>query len=65
MKFENIVNNTVDTFVPEGETEEKKNTRKTAIRVGSTVLVLSAIVALLNNEYPLRFASYFISIIFI
>ena len=50
-KVENIVNNTVDTFVPEGETEEKKNTRKTAIRVGSTVLVLSAIVALLNPKF--------------
>lgn len=50
-KVENIVNNTVDTFVPESKSEEKKNSHKTAIRVGSTVLVLSAIVALLNPKF--------------
>ncbi len=50
-KVENIVNNTVDTFVPETQDEEKKKTHKTAIRVGSTVLVLSAIVALLNPKF--------------
>ena len=50
-KVENIVNNTVDTFVPEPKNEEKKNSHKTAIRVGSTVLVLSAIVALLNPKF--------------
>ena len=50
-KVENIVNNTVDTFVPEPKSEEKKNSHKTAIRVGSTVLVLSAIVALLNPKF--------------
>ena len=50
-KVEHIVNNTVDTFVPEPKSEEKKNSHKTAIRVGSTVLVLSAIVALLNPKF--------------
>ena len=50
-KVENIVNNTVDTFVPESQDEEKKKSHKTAIRVGSTVLVLSAIVALLNPKF--------------
>ena len=50
-KVENIVNTTVDTFVPESQDEEKKHTKRTAIRVGSTVLVLSAIVALLNPKF--------------
>ena len=50
-KVEHIVNNTVDTFVPESQDEEKKKSHKTAIRVGSTVLVLSAIVALLNPKF--------------
>lgn len=50
-KVENIVTNTVDTFVPEPKSEEKKKSHKTAIRVGSTVLVLSAIVALLNPKF--------------
>ena len=49
-KVESIVNNTVDTFVPEPESEEKKKSHKTMIRVGSTVLVLSAFVALLNPK---------------
>ncbi len=50
-KVENIVNTTVDTFVPETQDEEKKKSHKTAIRVGSTVLVLSAIVALFNPKF--------------
>lgn len=50
-KVEALVNNTVDTFVPESQDEEKKKSRKTAIRVGSTILVLSAIVALLNPKF--------------
>ena len=50
-KVESIVNNTVDSFVPESQNEEKKNSHKNAIRVGSTVLVLSAIVALLNPKF--------------
>ena len=50
-KVESIVNNTVDTFVPEPQSEEKKKSHKTMIRVGSTVLVLSAFVALLNPRF--------------
>ena len=50
-KVESIVNNTVDTFVPASEDEEKKKSRKTAIRAGSTVLVLSAVVALFNPKF--------------
>lgn len=50
-KVESIVNNTVDTFVPEPKSEEKKKSHKTMIRVGSTVLVLSAFVALLNPKF--------------
>ena len=49
-KVEKIVNNTVDTFTPEEQDEEKKKSHKTAIRVGSTVLVLSAVIALLNPK---------------
>jgi len=45
------VENIVDTFVPEPKNEEKKKSHKTAIRVGSTVLVLSAIVALVNPKF--------------
>ena len=50
-KVESFLNNTVDTFVPESQDEEKKKSHKNAIRVGSTVLVLSAIVALLNPKF--------------
>lgn len=50
-KVENIVNNTVDTFVPEPKSEETKKSHKNAIRVGSTILVLSAFVALLNPKF--------------
>ena len=50
-KVESIVNNTVDTFVPESQNEEKKKSHKKMIRVGSTVLVLSAFVALLNPKF--------------
>ena len=50
-KVESIVTNTVDTFVPESQNEEKKKSHKTMIRVGSTVLVLSAIVAIFNPRF--------------
>lgn len=56
-QVENIVNTTVDTFVPESEDEEKKKSHKTAIRVGSTVLVLSAFVALINPKFLSRFSN--------
>lgn len=50
-KVENIVNNTVDVFVPETKNEEKKKSHKNMIRVGSTVFVLSAFVLLLNPKF--------------
>lgn len=54
-KVETAVNNSVDTFVKKTEDEEKKKSNKTAIAVGSSVLVLSAIVALLNPKFSGRF----------
>ena len=48
---ENAINNTVDTFVKQPEDEEKKKSNKTAITVGSTVLVLTGLVALLNPKF--------------
>ncbi len=56
-QVENIVNTTVDTFVPESSDEETKKSHKTAIKVGSTVLVLSAFVALLNPKFLTRFSN--------
>lgn len=50
-KVENIVNNTVDTFVKEPQDEEKKKSHKTAITAGSTVFVLTALIALLNPSF--------------
>lgn len=51
-KVENIVNNTVDTFVKtENADEEKKKTHKKAILAGSSVLVISGLVALLNPNF--------------
>lgn len=50
-KVENIVNNTVDTFVKEPEDEHKKKSHKTAITAGSTVFVLTALTALLNPRF--------------
>ncbi len=48
---ENAINTTVDTFVKTEEQNEKKKSHKTAITVGSSVLVLSAIVAMLNPKF--------------
>lgn len=53
-KVENIVNNTVDTFIPEQKDEEKKKSHKNAIRAGSIVLVLGALVALLNPRFSAK-----------
>ena len=50
-QVENIVNNTVDTFVPQSQNEETKKSHKTAIKVVSTVLVLSAIIPFLNPKF--------------
>ena len=48
---ENAINTTVDTFVKTEEENEHKKSHKTAIAVGSSVLVLSGIVALLNPKF--------------
>ena len=50
-KVENVINTTVDTFVKTEESEEKKTSHKTAIAVGSSVLVLSAVAAMLNPKF--------------
>lgn len=54
---ENVVNNTVDTFVKTSDDEEKKKSNKTAITVGSTVLVLTGLVALLNPKFSGKFVN--------
>lgn len=50
-KVDKVINTTVDTFIKEPQDEEKKKSHKTAITAGSTVLVLSAIIALLNPKF--------------
>lgn len=50
-KVDKVINTTVDTFIKEPEDEEKKKSHKTAITAGSTVLVLSALIALLNPKF--------------
>jgi len=50
-KVENIVNNTVDTFVKEPEDEKKKKSHKTAVAAGSSVFVVTALIALLNPRF--------------
>ena len=51
---ENTVNTAVDVFLPEIENEEHKKSYKTAIRVGSAVLVLSGLVALFNPKFSAK-----------
>lgn len=53
-KVETVINNTVDSFVKEPKDEEKKKSHKTAITAGSTVLVLSALIALFNPKFSGR-----------
>lgn len=54
-KVENVINNTVDTFVKDQQDEEKKKSHKTAIAAGSSVLVLSTLIALLNPRFSGKF----------
>ena len=56
---ENIVSSTVDSFIPESADEETKKSHKTAIRVGSTVLVLSVLGALLNPRFLTKLSNKF------
>ena len=50
-KVESAITNTVDTFVKQPEDEEKKKSNKAAITVGSSVLVLTGLIALLNPKF--------------
>ena len=50
-KVENVINSTVDTISGQPQNEEHKKSKKTAITVGSSVLVLSAAIALLNPKF--------------
>lgn len=50
-KVETAINNTVDTFIKQPEDEEEKKSNKTAITVGSTVIVLTGLIALLNPKF--------------
>ena len=54
-KVEDVITNTVDTFVKEPQDEEKKKSHKTAIAAGSSVLVLSSLIALLNPRFSGKF----------
>ena len=56
-KVETVINNTVDTFVKEPEDEEKKKSHKAAITAGSTVLVISALIALFNPRFSGKFVN--------
>ncbi len=54
-KVETTINDTVDTFVKKSEEEERKVSNRTAVAVGSSVLVLSGLVALLNPKFSGKF----------
>lgn len=48
---------TVEILTPENVSEKKKKSNKKAIAVGSSVLVITALVALLNPKYSSKFVS--------
>lgn len=50
-KVSEKIENLADTFVKPPEDEKNKKARKTAIAVGSSVLVLTSLIALLNPKY--------------
>ena len=54
---ENAISNTVDTFVKQPEDEEKKKSHKAAITAGSSVLVLTALIALLNPQFSSKYVN--------
>ena len=54
-KVQNVISNTVDTFVKEPKDEEKKKSHKTAITAGSSVLVITALIALLNPHFSSKY----------
>lgn len=57
-QVENLVTNTVDTFVPESQDEETKKSHKNAIRAFSAVLVLGAFTALFNPKFSSKLTAY-------
>ena len=56
-KVENAISSTVDSFIQEPKDDEKKKSHKTAITAGSTALVLTAFIALLNPSFSGKFIS--------
>ena len=62
-KVQNVISNTVDTFVKEPQDEEKKKSHKAAITAGSSVLVLTALIALLNPQFSAVYPSYMRAVI--
>ena len=54
-KVQNVISNTVDTFVKEPQDEEKKKSYKAAITAGSSVLVLTALIALFNPHFSSKY----------
>ena len=56
-KVQNVISNTVDTFVKEPQDEEKKKSHKAAITAGSSVLVLTALIALLNPQFSSKYVN--------
>lgn len=53
-KVQTVINNAVDSFVKKDVSEDRKISTKTAIAVGSSVLVLTGFVALLNPKFSGR-----------
>ena len=53
---QNTIESVTDQFIPANNDEKKKKARKRAIAVGSSVLVISSLVALLNPRYSSKFA---------
>lgn len=51
------IENTVDILTPENVPEEHKKSNKKAIAVGSSVLVITGLVALLNPKYSSKFVT--------
>lgn len=53
---QNTIESVTDQIIPVEKDEKKKKARKTAITVGSSVLVLSALIGILNPRYSSKFA---------
>lgn len=57
--IQNAISNTVDSFVknPEDKDEEKKKSHKAAITAGSSVLVITGLIALLNPQFSGKYVN--------